>query len=56
MTSTNHLGYCVEVYDRRMGWLQESPIYPTMAEAEAELARTPPDGYERRAYEVVGDE
>jgi len=53
MTATNSLGYCVEIYDRRIGWLRQSEIFATMEEAEVHLSKSPPDGFERRAYEAV---
>lgn len=53
MTATNHLGYCVEVWTRTTGWVQESPIFASMEEAEAHLSKSPPDGFERRAYEAL---
>jgi len=53
MSATNSTGYCVEVWTRAAGWLRQSEIFATIEEAEAELTRTPKDGFERRAYEVL---
>jgi len=54
MTATNHTGYEVQIHvDRRIGWVMETNGYDSMEEAQSEIACTPDDDFERRAYESL---
>jgi hypothetical protein len=37
MVATNHLGWCVEIYSRVLGWNRCTEVFQTKAEADYEL-------------------
>ena len=53
MTATNGVGYEVQIYDRRIGWLTEYDGYSTPDQARAVLDALPRDGFQRRVYESL---
>lgn len=54
MTSTNGIGYDIQIYSEELGWLATSTTpYPDQHAATVALSLIPPDGEVRRVYEAL---